>query len=270
MSQTPSSRSGAPAPGCEGARLLAPSGANAPLDPSAPPTDGRELSWRDAMARAEEGAGVPSQARPADGETSAEQAGAAAPAQSDVAAGEWSPMNPRGSVAGKGSQAAATLGANTAAGEDRGADGAMGDGQALEGSQGLIDAAAHMSPEELLQLKRDRLAMGLEQGGMSSQEMLADQDMAFGAPVDPSTEVCLAQPVSLVQPQGIGVHSLPESERAVVNGMTVSELVVERQVDEERTDAHAQEAGAEIAAAQAHLADINTPDSLPLETIQSA
>lgn len=264
MSQTPSTRSGAPAPGCEGAHLLAPSGANAPLDPSQPPADGRVLSWRDAMARAEEGVGVAPQAKPAGAETAAEQADAPTSGAAEAAAGEWSPMNPRGSVSASGARGAGAPGSRAGA-----TDGELGGEQALGGAQGFADAGARMSPEELLQLKRDRLAMGLEPGRQSGQELLAEQDMGLNGPLDPSKEVCLAQPVSLVQPQGIGVHSLPESERAVVDGMTVSELVVERQVDEEHTDEHAQAAGAEIATTQAHLAEVNTPDSLPLETIQS-
>ena len=272
MSQTPASRSSAPAPGCEGARLLAPPGANAPIDPAQSPTDGRALSWRDAMARAEEGEGAAVPARLPGGETASDPAHAPSSGQTNAAAGEWSPMNPRGSVSANGGQGAGLPGAQAPAADGRGAggtDGAFGGGPALDGAQGLVDGAAHMNPEELLQLKRDRLAMGLEPEGLSGQALLSEQDMGFNGPLDPSTQVNLAQPVSLLQPQGIGVHSLPESERAVVNGMTVSELVVERQVDDEHSDEQAQAAGAEVASTQAHLAEVNTPDSLPLETIQS-
>lgn len=127
-----------------------------------------------------------------------------------------------------------------------------------------------MNPEELLQLKRERLAMGLEPDAMPAQDLLADGSVNVGDALAGREQGCLAQPVSLVQPMGVGVHSLPESERPVVDGMTLGELALERRESDDRADAHAQATGSEIAAEQAHLSDVNTPDSLPLETIQSA
>ena len=134
----------------------------------------------------------------------------------------------------------------------------------------FADGGAHMSPEELLQLKRDRLAMGLEPQGGSAQELVSDGVAALHGPIAAPAEVCLAQPVSLLQAQGVGVRSLPESERAVVDGMPVSELVVQRRVEAEHDDAQALDKGAQIASTQAQLAALNTPESLPLEVVQSA
>lgn len=274
MSQTPSNHPRASGAASEVAhRVLHPT-RSAGTDMPPPPTDERALSWQDAMARAEQGAQPPPMSTGAAGSAAQELPGA--PRTGPAESGEWSPMNPRGASAAPGTAgaggAAGAAGTAGAAQSDRTpSDAAVDhDAQAMGGACDFADASAHMSPEELLQLKRDRFAIGLEPDAMPAQDLMGPDAVGFGEALAMRAEGRLAQPVSLVQPMGIGVRSLPESERPVVEGMTVGELALERRESDERADVLAQDEGSEIAATQAHLADVNTPDSLPLETIQSA
>lgn len=270
MSQTPSSPSATPASSKELAHLSMPLGQNAPINGSLPPSDESVLSWHDAMARAEEGVNPAAPLGSSNENPITSAAGPLAQKPNDGTAGEWSPMNPRG-VTANGAEGAGSMntGVGTRTAVEGSAEALPGSGQPSEWAGGLGDGMASMSPEALLQLKRERLAIGLEPGSMPGL-ISGEQGTVTGDALGMPTEVCLAQAVSLLLPQGIGVHALPESERAVVDGMTVGELVVERKVEGERSDTHAEEAGAQVAAQQAHLAEINTPASLPLETIQSS
>lgn len=276
MSQTPSNHPRASGAGSDAAQRLLHPTRTAGAETSLPPADERALSWQDALARAEQGASPhPQTGAPA---TAAAADSPGASACGGAERGEWSPMNPRGTAAapvGAGAsgasadaQAAPLSGGRSTATPLSGEEAA--DGQAMGAAGGFADGSPHMNPKELLQLKRDRLAMGLEPGAMPARDPLVDGAAAFGDALAAHAEGRLAQPVSLVQPMGVGVHSLPESERPVVEGMTLGELAFEHRESEDRAEMQAQATGSEIALEQAHLAEINTPDSLPLETIQSS
>ena len=219
-----------------------------------PASQDQVLSWEAALGRAEQGAaptGMPC--------TTAEAASAASH--------EWSPLNPIGVpvVTGDASIGQGVAGALSAmpASTESGMQ-----TQAMSGTMG--DGLAHMSPEELLQRRWDRMAMGLEPGAVAPE---GDFDSALSGGLASATEgqagVSLAQPVTLVQPITHGWQSLPVSERPVTDGMTVNELVTERHVEAERRDEQAHEAGDAVAAEQARLAEVNTPETLPERTIES-
>src|SRR5690606_8466967 len=191
----------------------------------------------DALARAEQGAKPPPLNQAAAATVAQDPPGATGPGTADP--GEWSPMNPRGAAAAPATSGAA--GAAGAAGSDplsggppAGPDAA--DAQLAGAAGGFAEGSPHMNPEELLQLKRERLAMGLEPDAMPAQDLLADGAVDIGDALAARAPGCLAQPVSLLQPMGVGVHSLPESERPVVEGMALGELVLERREISDRAD----------------------------------
>lgn len=217
-----------------------------------PPPAARDqvLSWEAAMGRAEQGAaptGMPC--------STTEATGAAG-----TPANEWSPMNPNGTP--EAAEAADTSGAAGAQPAMQAPAEPGAQAEAMPGAMG--DRASHMSPEELLQRKWDRIALGLEPGTAPApgafDEALSDGPVA-------GTEAQAG--VNLAQPIALGWQSLPVSERPVTDGMTVDELVTARHVEEGRSDAQAYEAGEAVAAAQARLAEVNTPETLPERTIES-
>lgn len=215
------------------------------------------LSWEAAMGRAEQGEmPVGATANPLlDTTGTAGTAGATG----DPATNEWSPMNPQG-----GATACAPGEATASAGAQDPAN-----AQALSGEWGA-GPGGHMSPEELLQRKWDRIAMGLEPGaapsGGAGEELLAAplDDAAMAEPA-----VSLAQPATLLQPLAMGWQGLSPSERPVTDGMTVAEIAVEHHVEASRADAQAYDAAGAIAAEQARLTEVNTPETLPERTIES-
>lgn len=210
------------------------------------------LSWEAAMGRAQQGLAPP-------------HAGPRSPGEpAEGADAEWSPMNPNGTRTGGEASAMAVA---------REPDGAGATARDLVGADAQLpgmpgEPPGRMSPEELLQRQRDRVAMGLEGDGAPLAEGCDDpQALLDGLPSQ--TGSGMAQPVTLAQPVAMGWQSLPVSERPVTDGMTTEELVTERHVERERSDDQAYEANGEVAAEQARLTEANTPDTLPERTIES-
>ena len=246
-----------------------PTSADVPPQPMHQPVGGNPrlasgdqvLSWEAAMGRAEQGE------MPASGATNPlfDTTGAAGTAGAngsvdDPATKGWSPMNPQGEPT---ANAPGEAPINACAQDSANA-------QALSG-EGVAGQGGHLSPEELLQRKWDRIALGLEPGavptGGAGQELLSAASLDDAAMVE--SGVSLAQPATLLQPIALGWQGLSPSERPVADGMTVGEIATERHVEAARADAQAYDAAGASAAEQARLAEINTPETLPEQTIES-
>lgn len=178
-------------------------------------------------------------------------------------------MNPHGAPPERG-EAGAMAGAREAAGERASLQETPESGaqaRAMPGQGG--DLPTHMSPEELLQRKWDRAAMGLEPDASPEGEVFDEATGEWTGGAEAQAGACLAQPVTWAQPMAVGWQALPVSERPVADGMTTEELVSETRIERERADDQAYEANGAVAAEQARLTEANTPDTLPERTIES-
>lgn len=211
-------------------------------------------AWEMAMARAEAAGDPPLRSQPGAPQGLAPEGSSTA----GLCAGGTGVDGPAGATAVPGEAIPAEGGCAgaTLAHESAGAGVADGSLAAVPGASG------GMTQEEFLEYKLRRIALGLE-------PMVASAEMVACGDLGTTMATTLAQPVSLYVPVGAGPSALAPADRPVSNDQSVSELIGERLAQVQRSEQQAQLRGAEQIALQLHLDAINTPESLPLETLKS-
>lgn len=222
-----------------------PQGPSAPVVPAV--ADDSALSWELAMARAEAGP-------------------AGAPAGTDASAGTWSPFDTVGAAA-----------AGRLAGPPGEPAGGL-PGAALPGASGQAAAAAEpgmtslnaapgaLSAQDLREYKWERMLLGLDPAA-NANSMAMDPSATDAVGAGPGSAQSDSLVAGFTTTQSLG--GLPESDRPVVEGRSLVELVVDHQVQLQREEQVALDIGAAAISQQLHLEVVNTPDPLPLETIKS-
>lgn len=130
---------------------------------------------------------------------------------------------------------------------------------------GAPQRAGTFTQEAFLEYRMRRIALGLEPLAVSAR-------MAAAPATDPlvaSTAGSLVQPVSLYAPTSANLAALPIADRPVANGLSMGELAVERVVQVQRGEQQAERHVAEQVNHRLHLESLNTPESLPLQTLKS-
>lgn len=221
-------------------------------------------SWEQAMARASAVAGEPKPSQPAaphgvgsDGTLSLTPQGDDMPSAGQVTAPAMGQGAAPGEVSSAGAGGSQTLVNGVPVETQQPARGAVGNNGTLDGT---------MTQEEFLEYRMRRIALGLEPPASSAASTRAAD--AAGETIGS----LLARPVSLVVPVGdasAALTALAATERPVSNDQSASELAGDRAVQLQQSEQQALLRGAEMVAQQLHLEVVNTPESLPLETLKS-
>lgn len=137
---------------------------------------------------------------------------------------------------------------------------------ATDGCAGVApQRAGTMTQEAFLEYRMRRIALGLEPLATSTRMAEAPASDLLGA----TTTCSQIPPLSLSAPLGARLAALPLSDRPVAEGLSVGELALERVVQAQRGEQQAQLHVADQINQQLRLDLINTPESLPLQTVKS-
>lgn len=230
---------------CEGSSLVA--------DPQ------DALCWEMALARAETSADAPARGAPS---------GATEMGATGISALLGGPTQAGDGTGGVPSQPALSAQAQPEAATDLAHIDGEHAAQPMDADGGVGVATGRggtRTQEEFLAYKMRRIALGLEP--LATSAGMATAPMA--EPLGGANTGSLARPVSLHTPNSVTLAALPVADRPVANGLSVGELAVERVVQVQRGEQQVQFHVAEQITHQLHLDAVNTPESLPLQTLKA-